>query len=81
MMLDPARPRARAVLVLETRHGERALGDVVQGSSCDLALVDRLLTLQLAARRFGMRVRLGEPDDDLRAFVEALGFGEVLGLR
>jgi hypothetical protein len=79
-MPDHADARVRAVLVLVTDGSERTLGAVTQGSLCDLALVDRLLTLQLVAKRFGMRVRLAEPDADFRAFVQALGFAEVLGL-
>ena len=47
-------------------------------TSIDLAIVDALLRRQLAARRRGCRVRVGNCPEDLRALLELVGVADVL---
>jgi hypothetical protein len=44
----------------------------------DLALVDALARLQLAARRWGCAIRLRGAEDELLALVDLIGLKEVL---
>ncbi len=44
----------------------------------DLAVVDSLARLQLAARRRGWRIRLQNPDQPLRQLLELVGLGALL---
>jgi hypothetical protein len=46
----------------------------------DLAVVDTLARLQLAARRLGWSVRLRHPCAELCRLLELVGLAEVLGL-
>ena len=50
---------------------------VISGSA-DLATVDLLARLHLAARRHGVRLTVRAPDDDLMALLEVTGLAEVL---
>jgi hypothetical protein len=63
----------------------RAAGDVevvswpvTTGSGCDLAVVDALARLQLAARRWGCSIRLRGAEDEVLGLVDLLGLKEVL---
>ena len=50
----------------------------VRGADADAATVDALARLQLAARRWGCRVRLRNASDDLLALVAFMGLADVL---
>ena len=65
-------------LVLCRGTERRVIGRVAPDRPCDLAVVDRLLRVQLVARRRGWSLRLGAPDPDLVVMLELCGFGEVL---
>lgn len=45
----------------------------------DLAVVDRLARLQLAARRLGCTVCVDHPDEDLRRLLRFVGLEVLLG--
>ena len=68
----------------ETTIVVRSPGDVevvtwpVGGGAHDLALVDALARLQLAARRWGCAIRLRGAEDDLLGLVDLIGLKEVL---
>ena len=51
---------------------------VVSGLPADLAVVDCLARLQLAARRAGCTVRLLDPDPELLELLDLAGLTEVL---
>jgi hypothetical protein len=61
------------VVVLRRDGGEVLLGPVYVAGRCDLALLDDLLRVQLAARRFGWCIRLREVREDLRELIELAG--------
>lgn len=67
-----------AVVVLRRADGDVLLGPVYAAGRCDLALVDDLLRVQLAARRFGWHIRLEHVREDLRELVELAGLTEAL---
>jgi ABC-type transporter Mla MlaB component len=46
----------------------------------DLAIVNALARLQLAARSLGWSIRIANPDDQLRALVAFVGLSDVLPL-
>ena len=66
------------VLVLSRGADERVIGRVAPDRPCDLAVVDRLLRIQLVARRRGWTLHLRAPDPELVTLLELCGFGEVL---
>lgn len=71
--MDEADTRPRAVVLL-LRDGQQVLlGPVYGPDRCDLAFVEGLLRVQLAARRFGWSIRLAEVREDLRELVELVG--------
>jgi hypothetical protein len=49
------------------------------GDATDVALVDVLLRIHLAARRIGWAVRVDGAGDELRELFAFLGLGELLG--
>jgi hypothetical protein len=61
------------VVVLRRDGGDVLLGPVYAPGGCDLALLDELLHVQLAARRFGWRIRLEQVRDDLRELIDLAG--------
>jgi hypothetical protein len=65
--------RPRAVVVLLRGDEEVLLGPVHAPDRCDLAFVDGLLRVQLAARRFGWSIRLRKVRPDLLELVELVG--------
>lgn len=78
--MRPAGDTAATVVVVAEDGTEVTLGRV-SAARPDLALVDALLWTQLAARRQGWRVRLGEVSPDLRGLLELAGLGAVVGLQ
>ncbi len=61
-------------MVVLVRDGDEALlGPVYAADHCDLAFVDGLLRVQLAARRFGWSIRLRDVRPDLLELVELVG--------
>jgi hypothetical protein len=52
---------------------------VVEGLGCpDLAVVDALARLQLAARRLGYSIGLRHPSAELRALLDLVGLADVV---
>lgn len=67
------------VLVVERDGSEVHVGDV-DATRPDLALVDALARLQLAALRRGRRMCLREPTSELCGLLTLVGLGEALGV-
>jgi hypothetical protein len=67
---------ARTVVLVVHGDVEVVLGRVV-GLRPDLALVDALARLQLAARRLGCSIRLHDPCEELRELLELAGLAEL----
>ena len=67
----------RTVVVVVRGDVEVVLGQVV-GLRPDLALVDALARLQLAARRLGCSVRLRDPCQELRELLDLVGLADVV---
>jgi hypothetical protein len=70
--------RPWAVVVLVTADHDVPVAALDPTTDCDLALVEDLLRLRLAAARLGWSVRLAEVDDALRELVVLLGAEELL---
>ena len=66
------------VCALLGEHGPGVVHCDVETAAADAVTVDALARLQLAARRYGCRVRLRHASPDLRALVVFLGLGDVL---
>ena len=66
------------MVVLRRDDGEVLLGPVYASDRCDLALVDDLLRVQVAARRFGWCIRLRQVREDLRELIELAGLTREL---
>ena len=66
------------MVVLRRGDGEVILGPVYDSDRGDLALVDDLLRVQLAARRFGWCIRLRQVRQDLREVIELAGLSDEL---
>jgi ABC-type transporter Mla MlaB component len=64
--------------LLESSGASVAICDVSQAKA-DAVTVDALVRLQLAAARTGCRVSLRHVSPELRALIELVGLGEVLG--
>lgn len=79
-MTQAGAPSGAATVTLVRGDREVRLGRVGGGARCDLGLVDRLLRLQLAARRLGWSVRLDDVRDDLRALLVLVGLADALAL-
>ena len=76
MDVDAGTPRAEVVLV---RDGEELGSWPLRGSGPpDLALVDQLARLQLAARREGFSIRLRRACPDLVALLALAGLSDVI---
>ena len=77
---DPPRDLAevRAVVVLHRDVDDVVLGPVYGGDPCDLAFVEDLLRVQLAARRFGWSIHLCDVRPDLEELLELAGLTDEL---
>jgi hypothetical protein len=69
---------SRATILLVVGDQEMQVGAIDPTCRCDLALVDEVLQLRLAARRLGWSIRLTHVDDDLRELLELVGVADVL---
>jgi hypothetical protein len=67
-------------VVLVVDDGSEVVLDRLDARRPDLALVDALVRLQLAARRQGWTVALRGPTADLRGLLELVGLADVLPL-
>ena len=67
-----------AVVVLRRDGDDVLLGPVYAPGGCDLALLDDLLRVQLAARRFGWSIQLREVHQDLRELIDLAGLTSSL---
>jgi hypothetical protein len=76
-MTDVA-PRARILLVQEGR--EVPFGAIDAGEPLDLALVDELCKLRLAAIRQGLAVRLVDVQRELHELLTFVGIAHLAGL-
>lgn len=76
--MDDGERESRATIVLVSDGFAMAIGRVDQTTVLDLALVERLLRLRLAAVRRGWSVRLEHVDERLRALVELVGVSDLL---
>jgi hypothetical protein len=65
-------------MVLTSGDLELVVGPVDGTEACDLALVDRLLRLQLDAQRWGWRLRIRDAEPHLRDLFELCGLAEQL---
>lgn len=72
------RSSTTVVVVITAGDAELEIGRVV--CEPDLALVDALARLQLAARRGGCRIRLDERCAELDALLALVGLADALGL-
>jgi hypothetical protein len=70
----------RAVMILRAGTHSRILGTVDDALPCDLDLVNRLLSLHLAARRMGWTLHLVDTDAELTALLELVGVATTLGV-
>jgi hypothetical protein len=68
---------ARAVVVLHREADDVVLGPVY-GGRCDLAFVEDLLRVQLAARRFGWSIHLCDVRPDLVELLELAGLSDEM---
>jgi hypothetical protein len=78
-MADTGDTRTTVVLVVDD-GSEVVLGHLEERKP-DLALVDALVRLQLAARRRAWLVRLRGASEELRELLELVGLAEVLALQ
>jgi len=67
-----------AEVVLVRGDREVLLGRVSPDLRCDLALVDRLARIQLAARRIGGAIVLRHPSTDLTELLALAGLDDLL---
>jgi hypothetical protein len=77
-MTTKDQPRPAAVIVIVAGGRCLRVGQIDGSVPCDLALVEHLLRLRLAARRRGWAIRLVELRSDLRELVELVGVVDLL---
>jgi ABC-type transporter Mla MlaB component len=76
--LSSGRP-PRLLQVVATSDGSRVIVVAVEGlERADLAVVDALARLQLAARRLGCSIRLRNANAELRALLDLVGLADVV---
>lgn len=68
---DPGEEPVTLVLVCGTT--ELRLGPAERGDRCGLGLIDDLLHLQVAVRRFGWTLRLDDVPSELEELLELVG--------
>ncbi len=67
-----------AVIVLQCDGRDIVLGPLAIQDRCDIGLVERILRLQLSARRMGWSIRLVDVPLELRELVEFVGLAADL---
>lgn len=75
--MDPDAPRARVLLVVRGRAVP--VGVLDRSAGCDLALVDEVLRLRLAAGRVGATVHLEDVAPELGELLELVGAADRVG--
>ncbi|WP_420035274.1 STAS domain-containing protein [Streptomyces sp. cg28] len=85
VVAGPIRPADVPELCDRVRAARRGDGgdivcDVSGVTATDLATVDALARMQLAARRAGGRIRLRDPSPRLALLLSLTGLGETLGI-
>lgn len=71
-------PDPPAVIVLQCDGRGIVLGPLAIPDRCDIGLVERILRLQLSARRMGWSIRLVDVPLELRELVEFVGLAADL---
>lgn len=71
---------SRAVVVVLDGHVEVVVGRIVD-TRPDLAVVDALARLQLAARRVGCSIRVHEPSRELYELLDLVGLAHLIAGR
>lgn len=77
MPITDREPRARLAVVVDGH--DLPLGSIDRATRCDLALVDDLARLQLAATRLGWSMRLTCVEPELRELLVLTGLADLLG--
>jgi hypothetical protein len=77
-MDDPGASPAILVTIADDEHEVEVVW--LNAGRPDLAIVDALMRLRLAAARRGWRVLLHDPPDELRELLELAGLADLLGL-
>ncbi len=70
---------ARATIVLVRAGADVATWTFHAGARCDLAVVEALARLQLAARRFGGAIELRDVPAPLEELLDLVGLAELIG--
>jgi anti-anti-sigma regulatory factor len=68
------------IVVMDVDGGKGVVVALLDARKPDLALVDALVRLQLAARRRGAALRVVNVSEDLRGLLELVGLADVLTL-
>ena len=77
--MSTSAPSPAIVVFVGPDGTEKVVGEL--GACCpDLALVDALARLQLAARRRGQLMRLRDPTDELCGLLDLVGLSDALGV-
>jgi hypothetical protein len=79
LLAEEAFVAAGAVVFVVHGDAQIVVGRLIDARP-DVALVDALARLQLAARRLGCAIRLGEVSSDLRGLLVLTGLAECLGV-
>ncbi len=74
------RSRLRLRLLLAAADAEQIICDVAVVGSPDLAAIDALARLQLAAQRLGSSLRLQHASSELMGLLALTGLDEVVGI-
>ena len=75
-----ATARSPTIVLLVDADGRERIVGRLDGRRADLALVDALARLQLAARRRDRRLCVRDPTAELRGLVELVGLTDALGV-
>ncbi len=78
--MTAADERSRLRLLLAAAGDEQIVCDVALLESPDLAAIDALARLQLAAQRLGSSLRLQHASPELRGLLALTGLDEVVGI-
>ena len=79
-MPQPAEMATALVVAAQKEDGSETVLGRLDAGDPDIALVDALMRLQLAARRQGWRVRVRGAPADLCGLLELVGLARVVGV-